>query len=115
MDNLSNWQALMDASATMVGFLLVVITVILNSRQDGSLSGDDAKIMMFASFAGILAFSIALLITLYISFFIEEGQTKIKELALLYFIFPLLTTLFLLFNMVRIWIKQPDNKQSSDN
>lgn len=107
MDNLSNWQQVMEISAAMMGFLLVVMGMIISRRNEGENKVGASQSLMYLCMTSFLMFVISLGISTFISFTASEHEV-IHRLGLTWFILAFLIATATVAMIIGRWILTPD-------
>jgi len=99
------WHTLMEISATMLGFIIVVMTMITQRTGKQELHVSEARSLMYASAGSFVMFVISLFLATFVSFNVKAVNT-LKQVALLYFILGFLISMVIVFVIIYRWITE---------
>lgn len=105
MGNQAFWLQVIDTSAAMLGFTLVVMGLVIVDRKENSTSASDARVLMYSSFASFLAFVVSLGIAVYISL-TDTSQTIIGYVGVIYFGLGFAIGILTLGLIIATWIRR---------
>ena len=105
LDELSTWHTLLQISATMLGLLLVVMSMIINGRDDRRLTPEDARALMIASAGSSFMFLLTLGVGLGV-IVREDAVDWVRQMGLLYFILGFGVTVIILSIILYQWFKR---------
>ena len=104
MNELSTWQTLINTSATMLGLILVVMPLIVNSNHEKVIRAEDARALIYFSMASFAMFLISLFISIGVVVVQNASQT-LKNIGVLYFVLGFVGATVIVIIIVIQWTK----------
>lgn len=95
----------MQISATMLGFIIVVMTMIIERTGRQELVVSQAKSLMYASAGSFVMFVISLFLATFVSFNVTTVAV-LKQVALFYFILGFLLSMVIVIVIIYRWIRE---------